>query len=121
MRARVGMLAVALVLPSVASAMSVAEFLAKADALQTKGMAAMFSSDIGLLKAEMMASIKSYRTEVDSGPRNPKLGCPPPKGQSHLTSDQLLADMRRIPAPQRPTTSVKAALYETMRTRFPCR
>jgi hypothetical protein len=39
-----------MVLPAVANAMTVAEFLAKADALKAKGMMAMMSADISVLR-----------------------------------------------------------------------
>ena len=103
--------------------MSVADFLAKADALKAQGFLAMMSSDVGLLKAEIMTASQAYRADADAararGQTN--LGCPPPKGQARTSSDDLIAAFRKIPAPQRAGMSVKTALYGYMARRFPCR
>ena len=108
-----------LALPATASAMSVADFLAKADALNAKGMAAMFSSDIGLLKAEIAAASTAYRADVAAG--KPPRSCPPSKGSVKLGSDELIANFRTIPTPQRATISVRTAFTNYMAKRFPCR
>ena len=44
--------------------MPVGSFLAKAEALKAKGMMAMFSSDMGLLKAEFMTGAKAWRAQA---------------------------------------------------------
>jgi len=114
--------ALAVLMPVAAQAMSVADFLAKADALTARGFMAMMSSDVGLLKSEIMNASTAYRTDVTAartkGQTN--LGCPPPKGQARLDSDQLISAFRAIPAQQRATMSVKTALYGYMAKRFPC-
>ena len=46
-----------------AQAMDVATFLAKADALQKKGMMALMSSDYKLLKNEIVAHSQTLRAE----------------------------------------------------------
>ena len=43
--------------------MDVATFLAKADGLKAKGMAALFSSDLKLVKAEMASATKQLQAE----------------------------------------------------------
>jgi hypothetical protein len=107
-----------LLLPSTASAMSVADFLGKADALKAKGMMAMFSSDIGALKAEIISASTAYRADPASkAPRS----CPPPKGTVKMDSDELMANFRTIPVQQRATTSVRAAFTAYMAKRFPCK
>jgi hypothetical protein len=109
----------AFALPATASAMSVADFLAKADALKAKGMAAMFSSDVGLLKAEIAGASAAYRADLAAG--KPPRSCPPPKGSAKMSSDELIANFRTIPAPQRATTSVRTAFANYLTKRFPCR
>ena len=110
-----------LVLPVAAQAMTVDEFLTKAAALKAKGMAAMMSSDLGLLRGEIKAAGDSYRTEIDSAkasgakPRS----CPPPKGQAKIDSDTLIASFQTIPARKR-MMSVKTAFYSFMDKRYPC-
>jgi hypothetical protein len=118
-------LAVALVcLPVSAHAMTVTEFLAKADALKAKGMLALMSSDVGLLKAEMQGVGNAYRADILAA-RNagtPPHSCPPPRGSkgASMTSTELLGELRQIPAVQARTTSMKTAFYALMKRKFPC-
>lgn len=105
-------------LPVAANAMSVADFLAKADALKAKGMMAMFSPDISLLKAEILGAGTAYRADPAS---KPPRSCPPPKGTVKMDSDELIASFRTVPAQQRAATSVRAAFANYMTKRFPCK
>jgi hypothetical protein len=114
-----GSLAALLMLPATANAMSVADFLAKADALKARGFTAMFSSDLALLKAEIASASTSYRADVEAG--KPPRTCAPPKGTVKMDSDELIANFRTIPAAQRNATSVRAAFANYMAKRFPCR
>ena len=57
-----------------ASAMTVAEFLAKAKALQAQGMLAAFSSDVTLLKNEMAGISAAYRADLEGFALNPSWG-----------------------------------------------
>lgn len=102
--------------------MTVAEFLAKANALKARGMFAMMSSDIGLLKAEMAGIADAYRGDIAAARaagRKPH-SCPPPKGQSKMGSSEFLAELEKIPQARR-GISMKAAFYGIMARRFPCR
>jgi hypothetical protein len=119
------MLGVALVcLPVSAQAMTVATFLAKADALKAKGVLALMSSDVGLLKAEMKAVGETYRADILAARAagKPPHSCPPPKGdkRASMTSDELLAELRKVPAAQARTMEVKTAFYAMMKRKFPC-
>ena len=110
-----------LVLPVAAQAMTVDEFLAKATALKAKGLAAMMSPDLGLLRGEVKTASKSYRTEIESAKaagKQPR-SCPPPKGQAKVDSDTLLTSFQTIPAAKR-GMSVKTAFYSFMDQRYPC-
>jgi hypothetical protein len=106
-------------LPVTAQAMTVAEFLGKADALQARGFAAMFSSDIGLLKAEIKSASTAYRADVNAG--RPPRSCPPPIGTVKTSSDELLAAFRTVPVAERARLSVRAAFANYMAKRFPCK
>lgn len=99
--------------------MTVAEFLGKAEVLQARGMMAMFSSDIGLLKAELKGASVSYRADIAAG--RPPQSCPPPLGTVKTSSDELLAAFRSVPAAERTRLSVRAAFANYMAKRFPCR
>lgn len=105
-----------------ANAMSVAEFLAKAKALQARGMFAAFSSDITLLKNEMAGIGTAYRADLEAARRAGRKphSCPPPKGQVKMGPSELLAELEKIP-PARRGMSMKAAFYGIMARRFPCR
>ena len=123
MRAMMAVLAgAAMLLPVSAQAMSVAEFLAKANALKAKGFLALGSPDIKLLKGEMEGVAKAYRTDIVAARqagRTPH-SCPPPKGKANIGSKELLAEFEAIPAAQR-GMSVKAAFYAMMKKRYPCK
>jgi hypothetical protein len=104
-----------------AQAMSVAEFLAKANALKAKGALALLSSDLGLLQKEMADISTVYRADLQAARaagRAPH-SCPPPKGQVKMDSSQLIAELEKIPPRQR-GMSMKAAFYAIMKRRYPC-
>jgi hypothetical protein len=104
-----------------AQAMDVATFLAKADALQKKGMIALFSSDYKALKAEIVTNSQILRNErlaAARAHRRPAY-CPPAK--TSLNSDEILASFRTVPAAQRPRTPVKDALRALLVRKYPCR
>lgn len=111
-----------LVLPASAQAMSVAEFLAKANALKAKGFLAIGSSDIKLLRTEVERASDAYRSDLASAKaagRAPH-SCPPPKGKAKIGSKELMAEFEAIPAAKR-NISVKTAFYAMMKKRFPCK
>lgn len=112
-----------LAVPVAASSMTVAEFLARANALKAKGMMAMMSSDLPVIRGEMQAATTAYRTDVDAARAKGRtdLGCPPPKGQARMSSDTIMADLAAIPKPAQARMTVKAALYDVMRKRYPCK
>ena len=104
-----------------ANAMDVATFVTKADALEKKGMMALFSSDYKLLKGEIeraSAQLRAERTAAQKAKR-PMAYCPPAK--SGLDVKELLANFRSIPAAQRPRIQVKDALRNLLARKYPCR
>jgi hypothetical protein len=106
---------------SAASAMDVATFLAKADALEKKGMMALMSSDYKLLKNEIVAQsqvLRGERLAAERAHRRPAY-CPPAK--TSLKSGEILAAFRSIPAAQRPRIDVKDALRALLARKYPCR
>lgn len=116
------MASAALLLPASAQAMSVAEFLAKANALKAKGFLAMGSPDIKLLRTEVERASDTYRSDLATAKaagRAPH-SCPPPKGKARIGSKELIAEFEAIPAAQR-GISVKSAFYAMMKKRFPCK
>ena len=111
-----------IVLPVAAQAMDVATFLAKASALKAKGIFAMGSPDIALLKDEVVGAANAYRAQLaaDAAAKRHPRACPPPRDKSPVTSNDIIASFQAIPAAQR-GVSVKAAFYRFMDKRFPCR
>lgn len=105
-----------------AQAMTVGEFLAKAHALQARGIFAMGSPDIKLLQNEMDAIRTAYRADLAraAAAHRPPHSCPPPVGQSRMSSTEFIAELDRIPAAQR-GMSMRTAFYAMMRRRYPCR
>ncbi len=101
--------------------MTVSEFLSRAEALKKKGAMALFSSDIGRLKNEVMNSGKQLRAErlaAQKAGRKPAF-CPPEQGKGSINSDELLAHFQSIPPAQR-GMSVKAGFAGLMRKKYPC-
>lgn len=113
--------ALTLAAPALAAGdMSVAAFLAKADALKAKGAMAMFSSDLKLLKAEGTAAGKAYRARLDRERAAGKPSSCPPKG-TKVDSDQLLAHLRTYPAATRPGITLRTAMADMFIKAYPCR
>jgi hypothetical protein len=99
--------------------MSAADFLHKADALKAKGMMAMFSPDLSLLKAEFTAGAKAWRAQVAPSGRPPN-ACPPAT-PLHMNDQEIYALIAAVPPDRRPTTSVQSAVVTGLNLRFPCR
>ena len=123
MKRMFAMLAVMLLLPVAALAapgdMSVATFLAKAEALQAKGVTAMFSSDIGVLKSEGKSAGQHYkaRLQAEKAQGRPS-SCPPPGVK--INSDELVAFLRTYPTAARPRVSMKQAMADYFIKKYPC-
>ncbi|HEY0027024.1 MAG TPA: hypothetical protein VGC35_04070 [Allosphingosinicella sp.] len=104
-----------------AHAMDVATFLAKADALEKKGMMALFSSDYKVLKAEAEAAGSQLRAERAAAQKAGRKAayCPPAK--SELGAKELLGYLRTIPAARRPRMQLKDGLRGLLARKYPCR
>ena len=114
----------ALMLPSALLAapgdMSVAAFLSKAEALKAKGAIALFSGDVGVLKAEGKAAGEAYRARLNTerAAGHPS-SCPPPGIK--INSDELLGFLKLYPVATRPQISMKQAMAEFFIRKYPCR
>ena len=99
---------------------SVASFLAKADALRAKGAMALFSSDYKLLQSEGKAAGKAYRLRLnDERAAGKPSSCPPQPAP--VNSNTLLAHLRTYPAEHRGHTSLKTAMADLFIKTWPCR
>ncbi len=99
--------------------MNVATFLAKANALKARGIAAMFSSDIGLLKSEAMGAAQAYRARLMQEKASGHPSSCPPQG-TKLGSDQFMAHLESYPAAARQSVSLKQAIADMLSRRYPC-
>ncbi|WP_423606685.1 hypothetical protein [Sphingomonas sp. MS122] len=109
-------------LPASAQAMTVGQFLAKANALKAKGILAIGSPDIKLLRAEVQSVADAYRADLTAARKAGRTphSCPPPKGKAKLGAKEVMAEFNAIPPAQR-GMSVKTAFYAMMKKRYPCR
>jgi hypothetical protein len=112
-----------LVTPLAAQAMTVAEFLTKANALKAKGMLAMMSSDLPVVRKELDDAFAGYRADADAARARGRkdLGCPPPKGQAKVSSDEIMAALAAMPKPAQAKLSVRAGITDFMAKRYPCK
>ena len=121
MKVRIALMIALVGIAAPASAMSVADFMAKVNALKAKGPMALFSSDIGVLKAEGMAAGQSIRNDQEAAlaAGRPPVTCVP-KG-SKVSSNELLAYFGKIPPAQQRSMSVKQGMLGLLRQKWPCR
>ena len=100
--------------------MTVATLLGNADALKAKGAAALFSSDIKVLRAEGEAAGGAYKARLTQEKAAGRPSSCPPKG-ARVNSDQLLAFLRTYPEAVRPRVSMKQAMADYFIRTYPCR
>lgn len=115
--------AVALLIAPVAQAapgdMTVATFLAKANALKARGPLALFSSDFKLLQKEGQAGGMAYRAQLQEERKAGKpSSCPPTP--SKIDSEQVMAQMNSYPDAMRGRITVRQAMADLFRKKFPC-
>ncbi len=110
-------------LASSASAMPVSTFLAKADALKSRGPLALFSSDLKLLTNQVKADFAQLRAErlAAQAAHGPAAFCPPANGGIKLSDEDIMGAMQAVPSQRRTQTDTRDALRAYMARRFPCR
>jgi hypothetical protein len=100
--------------------MSVATFLAKVNALKAKGMAALFSSDVKLLREEATAAGLAYRARLDKERTAGKPSSCPPK-PTKVSQDMWLGHLNSYPAAQRGQINLHRAMADMFAKTWPCR
>ncbi len=100
--------------------MSVAIFLAKADALRAKGAMALFSSDYKALQTEGRAAGQAYRTRLAAERAQGKPSSCPPK-PAPVNSNSLIAHLRTYPAEHRDHVPMRTAMADLFIKTWPCR
>ena len=106
-------------------ALSVADVIAKSDALEKKGMLAIFSSDVGEIKAEAKRDIDAFAVTLQTAHKahRPLPACPPEDASGWkftFNSEEVLKYYRSIPPQRRGMSSVEG-FAEFMRIKYPCR
>lgn len=114
--------ALALAAPVAASPgdMSVAAFLTKVDALKSKGLGAMFSPDVGLLRSEATAAGMAYKARLDQERAAGHPSSCPPK-PVNVGQGLWLDHLRAYPAAQRGAISLNRAMAELFIKTWPCK
>jgi hypothetical protein len=100
--------------------MSIAVFIAKADALKAKGMLALSDPDMKRLQGEGSAAGQAYRSRLTRERAAGKPSSCPPQG-AKISSDQLLAHLRTYPAARRGSVSIKTAMADYFIKTWPCK
>lgn len=99
--------------------MSVAAFLAKADALRAKGPMALFSSDISVLRSEATAGGRAYRARLATErAHGTPSSCPP--ARSSMNQQILMAHLHSYPAAARAHMSMTTAMADWFVRTYPC-
>jgi hypothetical protein len=116
----VSLATVALIVPAAAQAMTVDQFLAKADALKARGMMAMLSPDVGVLKSEMAEALQAWqaRKAARKAAGKPPLACAP-EGTT-MSRDEMLGALAALPPAQR-AGSVRDGVARMFMAGYPCR
>src|SRR5690348_13069302 len=116
-------LLVSISIPSYAAPPGTAQnFLDRANRLKAKGPLALFDKDYKRLKAEATAAGKSIgadRVAAEKAGR-PILYCSP-KPKAELGSYEFIDGLEAIPAGQRQSMSLKAAMIRVLQKKYPCR
>jgi len=97
-------------------------FLDRANRLKGKGPLALFDKDYKRLKIEATAAGKSIgadRVAAEKAGR-PILYCSP-KPKADLGSYEFIDGLEAIPAGQRQSMSLKAAMLRVLQKKYPCR
>jgi len=123
-RLRLVAAATAILLPAAASAQSMpAEtFFQKAQALQRKGMMAMFSSDVKKLMKEAKSAgetARAQRLAALKASKKPRY-CPPP-GAQRIGSDEFMQRLGALSRADRLRIDMTEAMIRIMESKFPCR
>lgn len=116
-------LALSITVPAAAAPPGTAQnFLDRANRLKAKGPLAFFDADYKRLKAEATSvgkSIGSDRIAAEKTGR-PILYCSP-KARAQLGSMEFVDGLAAIPAEERQTMPLKAAMLRILQKKYPCR
>lgn len=100
--------------------MTVATFLGKYEALKKKGLFALSSPDVGLLKAEGQAAGEAYiaRLRADRAAGRLPHSCAPSGGR--LSQSEFISGVQKYPVASRGQVTLKMAVADLMKKKYPC-
>ncbi|MEI9853037.1 MAG: hypothetical protein WDN24_21785 [Sphingomonas sp.] len=80
------------------------------------------SPQIEQLRAELRRVGLEYRAEVDAAKAagKPPRSCLPPPGAFNFNSNELVAELVKVPEAERAATSIRPAFYALLDRRFAC-
>lgn len=104
-----------------ASAMDVATYLAKAESLRSKGMAAMFSSDFKALQAEVRASAATLKKERLAAIEKKQTPAYCSAGKISLAPEEIFAAAQAVPVRIRAVTPLTDPVRAALARKYPCR
>lgn len=104
---------------SSASAMTVSEFLPKAEKLMNSGVGAMFSKHRKSVSSEMKKVATGYRADIKTAQKAGRktASCPPKKAS--VNGKEFLAYLQRLPVAKR-GIEVRTAFDGFMAQKYPC-
>jgi hypothetical protein len=100
--------------------MTVAEFLARANAVKSRGMLAVFSSEYRALKNEGAVALRGYREQLAAERAEGRPSSCPPRN-IRVDSDVVLNHLRTYPASDRDRVDLHQAVADYHRRTWPCR
>ena len=119
MRALAGVAVAAAIVSAPAAAMDVATFIAKGEALKAKGMLAMFSGDLRVVREEAKQASRLYQLDKQARAKAglPPNSCPPPGAK--LGAMEFFDELKKIPVAER-GMPMKDGMAWVSRRKFPC-
>lgn len=113
-------LAAAALTAAPACAMDVATFIAKGEALKARGVLAMFSSDLKVVRAEAREASRLYQADKEARAKAglPPISCPPEGAK--LGAMEFFDELKKMPVAER-GMPMKDGMAWVSRRKFPCR
>ena len=96
--------------------MSVAAFIERAEALESRGVLGWVAADRTVLQREAQEAFRAWVRQA----RSP-VACPPAGRQFQADPQRFLAMLRAVPPAERSRTSVREAFRRSWNARWPCR
>jgi len=117
MHTKLGLVLAAVLVAAPATAMTVAEFIGRVDAIKANPF--LYFSHVKALKTEGKAAGAAWEAQIAPPGRKPN-ACPP-RDVKEMTSTEFMAMLNRVPPAQRTTMTVTEATIAGLNRLYPCR